>query len=669
MKKVLKSFGRYLLLDHLAQGGMAEIFRAWAPSVDGGGRLIVLKCVQPDFGQDNEFLQMFRSEIRVSIGLNHPNIVQLYDFGEVSGRPYIAMELVEGKSLKQIIQHLLQQKKLLPVEFAAYSIEQIAMGLHYAHIYRDRTTGEALNIIHRDISPQNLLISYTGNAKIIDFGIAKAASNRQTTRAGIIKGKPSYLSPEQISGEVLDGRSDVFSLGAVLWETLTGRKLFAGDSDVATIRLIDDCDRHVKPPSSLNPDVPPELDAITLKALANDREKRYKTAEEMQRALHRAIYAMKPDFDPSDFSTYLHDIFKKEIEQEHKDLQQLNMEAKAISKDDSFAAIPSLDVSDSVSGLNPVSGFDALLNNDDIPEAEESDEDETTVRSNKIPAAPGDGPSQVGNGENRAGLGGKSTGARDVDSKKASKLSLPKIDLDSDQLRHSAEAPLIGQIRGKKITGKKKLPLPRLILTGLIALAGVVYLGPLMGIPIPFMAEESQQLPEYSRPPVAENHSHPIQHNPQPAPVQKPKGALLRLNLIPAGGPISLSINGQVLNPSLPIELPLHSPLKVSIQKHGFKPVTRQLTVNSAADFPLEVRFEPEPYGLLTLHSTPTAKVQLLMKDMTWVLSSPIDGIKLPPGTYHVRLVNEILGMEKSISFRLDADKSVIQEVNLSVVR
>ena len=146
MKKVLKSFGRYLLLDHLAQGGMAEIFRAWAPSVDDGGRLVVLKCVQPDFGQDTEFLQMFRSEIRVSIGLNHPNIVQLYDFGEVDARPYIAMEFVEGKSLKQLIQHLSRDLKRLPVEFSAYAIEQVAAGLHYAHVYRDRTTYEDLNI-------------------------------------------------------------------------------------------------------------------------------------------------------------------------------------------------------------------------------------------------------------------------------------------------------------------------------------------------------------------------------------------------------------------------------------------------------------------------------------------------------------------------------------------
>ena len=328
MKKVLKKFGKYLLLDRLAQGGMAEIFRAWAPSVDGGGRLIVLKCVQPSYGQDPEFIQMFRSEIRVTMGLNHPNIVQLYDFGEADNQPFIAMELVDGKNLKQFTTRVQQRNQLLAPEYAAHIISQVAAGLHYAHSFRDRTTGIPLNIIHRDVSPQNLLIAYEGNVKIIDFGIAKASSNRQATRAGIIKGKPSYLSPEQIDGIDLDGRSDIFSLGAVLWETLTGRKLFAGNTDLEAIRMIEDCDKTVKAPSKLNPSVPPELDAIVLKALAKDREKRFKNAEEMQRALHRFVYQFKPDFDPSEFAKYFQGLFQAEIDEEQKAIRQLNVEAK-----------------------------------------------------------------------------------------------------------------------------------------------------------------------------------------------------------------------------------------------------------------------------------------------------------------------------------------------------
>src|SRR6185437_4541670 len=147
MKKVLKKFGKYLLLDRLAQGGMAEIFRAWASSLDGGGRLIALKCVQNDFGEDPEFLQMFRSEIRVTMGLNHPNIVQLYDFGEFENRPFIAMELVEGINLKQFSGRVLKKGQLMQSEYAAHVIQQAAAGLHYAHTYKDKSSGESLNIV------------------------------------------------------------------------------------------------------------------------------------------------------------------------------------------------------------------------------------------------------------------------------------------------------------------------------------------------------------------------------------------------------------------------------------------------------------------------------------------------------------------------------------------
>src|SRR5690606_11961774 len=153
--------------------------------------------------------------------------------------------------------------------------------------------------VHRDISPQNILISFEGNVKVIDFGIAKATTNIEATRAGIIKGKPSYLAPEQISGDQVDGRGDIFSLGTVLWEILTGKKLFAGDNDLAILKQSESCSSHVKPPSSLNKNIPPELDEIVLKALEKQPSKRFQTAEEVQRALHRFLYSFFPEFNPS----------------------------------------------------------------------------------------------------------------------------------------------------------------------------------------------------------------------------------------------------------------------------------------------------------------------------------------------------------------------------------
>jgi serine/threonine protein kinase len=646
MKKVLKSFGRYLLLDHLAQGGMAEIFRAWAPSVDGGGRLIVLKCVQPDFGQDVEFLQMFRSEIRVSIGLNHPNIVQLYDFGEVDGRPYIAMELVEGKSLKQLVQQLQQQQTYLPVEFSAYAIEQVAAGLHYAHAYRDRTTGENLNIIHRDISPQNLLIAYTGNVKIIDFGIAKAASNRQNTRAGIIKGKPSYLSPEQISGEVLDGRSDIFCLGTVLWETLTGRKLFAGDSDLAAIRLIDACDKHVKAPSTVNPAVSPELDAITLKALSHNRDKRFATAEEMQRALHRAVYAINPSFDPSDFSAYLHSTFKKDMEREHNELQALNVEARALLLKESLDSIPSMEASASSSFL--------------IEPKDDAGED-ATLKSRRM-SRPGT-------------MGAESTGSREIAAPDANAIEIQRPSQKKYQTvtatKHTVESDSSGA--------------PRVLLLSVLAVAAVVYLGPSFGLKIPFAGSHSGVHQKPNSPPNGALNSAqdapqdtgqsqaPAQVQVPPKPVTPPPQAahiaMVKLNLSPSGGPVSVTMNGQVVNPAAPIQVPVGLALTVVIQKDGFKPVTKQVTVTNEGDFQIDATLEPQQFGFLSLRSTPSAKIQMKMNDLSWTAETPMKEAKFPPGVYQIRLVNDLLGLEKTLSITILRDKIIQQDVDLSVVK
>src|SRR6185295_3253088 len=183
MAEVLKKFGRYFLLDHIAQGGMAEIYRARLASIDGAGRIIVIKRIQAGYGANSEFLQMFKSEIKTTMGFNHPNIVQLYDFGEEQNQPYIAMELVDGKNLRQFISKCNELKQGFPIPLAVYIAEQTASGLYYAHTYKDKITGDPLNIVHRDISPQNILISYEGNVKVIDFGIAKATTNVENTRA------------------------------------------------------------------------------------------------------------------------------------------------------------------------------------------------------------------------------------------------------------------------------------------------------------------------------------------------------------------------------------------------------------------------------------------------------------------------------------------------------
>lgn len=331
MAEMMKKFGKYFLLDQIAQGGMAEIYRARMATSEVGGRLLAIKRIIQSYSANPEFVKMFESEIKTIGAFTHPNIVQLYDFGKEQGMLYIAMEYVDGKNLRQFISRFGELKTPFPVEAAVYILEQCAHGMAYAHGFKDKFSGKSMNIVHRDISPQNILISYDGAVKVIDFGIAKAdEENREATRAGVIKGKPSYLSPEQIAGEELDGRSDIFALGIVFWELLAGRKCFQADNDFAVLKLIENCNTHVKPPSMYNPKVPKELDAIVMKCLQKNRDQRYGTSEELQRALHKFLYQFAPDFNPADLAYYARDMFKNEIVEDRKKLLKLNEKAEQL---------------------------------------------------------------------------------------------------------------------------------------------------------------------------------------------------------------------------------------------------------------------------------------------------------------------------------------------------
>ena len=325
-RRVLKKFDQYLLLDCIAIGGMAEIFRARPMKSGGAGRILVIKRIIKDYSEKPEFRAMFKSEIKALMGMNHPNITQLHDYGKARNTLFIAMEYVEGKSLRQILRGLKKKGDRLPVAWAVHICEQVARGLHYAHQFRNRATGEYLSLVHRDVTPQNILVSFEEGTKIIDFGIAKAKTNLEDTLSGIIKGKPNYVSPEQIAGKKLDPRSDIFSLGTVLWEALAGRKLFAVKKDKSgfdTMKLIESCEKYIKPPSSYNPLVSPGLDEVVLKMLQKDREKRYQTAEDVQRDLHRLLYSEFPDFNPADLKERLHILFHEDIEKDRKWIQYL----------------------------------------------------------------------------------------------------------------------------------------------------------------------------------------------------------------------------------------------------------------------------------------------------------------------------------------------------------
>jgi serine/threonine protein kinase len=282
-------FGKYTLLRKLAVGGMAELFLAIQRSVAGFEKLIVIKRILPAMNQDRAFIDMLLHEARIAATLSHPNIVQIFDVGQVDGIYFIAMEHVHGEDLRSIVRQM--KKKAVndfPLEHAISIVLGMCAGLAYAHDKRD-LDGTALNIVHRDISPQNVVVTFTGDVKIVDFGIAKsdARLNNEDSKSGKLKGKVPYMSPEQARGEPIDWRSDIFAAGVMLFELTTGKRLFKGQSEFETLKLI--CERDYPLPSQVREGYPIELEYIVMKALSKDRAKRYQSAREMQAALEEFV--------------------------------------------------------------------------------------------------------------------------------------------------------------------------------------------------------------------------------------------------------------------------------------------------------------------------------------------------------------------------------------------
>lgn len=309
----VKQFGRYQLVDRLAVGGMAEIFLARQLGVEGFEKPVVLKRIRPELGRKPSFVTMFLNEARLSAQLSHPNVAQIYDLGRHEDSYFIAMEYVFGRDMRRVIPKAESQGIPFPLVYATKIASQICEGLYYAH-QRTDAYGNPLGIVHRDITPENIVVSFDGTVKILDFGIAKAANTVEQTRAGEIKGKLSYMSPEQCTGRPLDHRSDLFSLGVVLYEWITGFKLFTGESDVAVLKAI--TDGRIYRPSYFKSDIPEPIEEILMRALEKDPERRYQTAWEMQADLDR--FLAENEFTPSNthLANFLRQVFADEIDDE-----------------------------------------------------------------------------------------------------------------------------------------------------------------------------------------------------------------------------------------------------------------------------------------------------------------------------------------------------------------
>src|SRR5713226_897970 len=308
-----QQYGKYLLLDRLAVGGMAEIFLARQTGVEGFEKTVVLKRIRPHLGDKKSFVRMFLNEAKLAAQLNHPNIIQIHDLGKVGDSYFIAMEYLFGRDMRRVIPKAEQQGIAFPIVYACKIASQVLEGLYYAHQKAD-LQGQPLGIVHRDVTPENIFVSFDGGVKVLDFGIAKAANQVEMTRAGEIKGKLSYMSPEQCMGKPLDHRSDIFSLGVVLYEWVTGFKLFTGESDVAVLKSI--TDGKIYKPSYFKADVPEQIEQILMRALEKDPEQRYQTAWEMQYDLDK--FLANNEFTPSNqhLATFMKQLFADEMDAE-----------------------------------------------------------------------------------------------------------------------------------------------------------------------------------------------------------------------------------------------------------------------------------------------------------------------------------------------------------------
>jgi len=308
--------GRYQILKKLATGDVADVLLARATGLEGFARHVVIKCIRSDLAGEQRLVQAFLEEARIAASLHHQNIVQVHDIGEQDGAYFFAMEYVHGEDVRQLLAKVRERNEQVPLQTVVAIITATAAGLHHAHEQRN-PAGEHLGLVHRDVCPANILLGYDGSVKLVDFGMAKAALRSQKTASGSLKGKASYMSPEQCMGKPVDRRTDTFALGIVLYELLTARRLFKGVNEFLTMAAI--VEGAVPPPSSYRSDLPAALDEIAARALAREPQVRYQTAEDLRAALERFAIDAQLRTSNKALSDYFTTLFGQRLEPWHAD--------------------------------------------------------------------------------------------------------------------------------------------------------------------------------------------------------------------------------------------------------------------------------------------------------------------------------------------------------------
>ena len=318
------AFGRFLLLRRLSRGGMGEIFLSKVGEIEAFEKLIIIKKILPNLVENQDFIARFVDEAQVAIKLNHANIAAVYEVGRVEGEYFLALEYVEGRDLRRLMQRCREQRVRLPVDLCLFVARELAAGLAYAHRRTD-ARGRPLELVHCDISPPNVMVSFEGEVKVIDFGIARSALRTAGSNPNMGFGKFGYMAPEQLlRGGVIDRRTDIYAAGVVLYELLTGERLyqFPDGTDYRQIaRTV--CQGRYTPPSQRDPALDPALDAIVARALATRQEDRYQAAEELRDALQAKMYQMNPTISADSLAQVMRELFGAEHEREQKELDSL----------------------------------------------------------------------------------------------------------------------------------------------------------------------------------------------------------------------------------------------------------------------------------------------------------------------------------------------------------
>lgn len=326
-----RQFGKYTLLRAIASGGMAKVYLAIQRAVAGFEKLVVIKRILPELSRDQAFVEMLLTEARTAATLNHPNVVQTFDVGEFEGTYFIAMEHINGEDIRSVVRAMKRAGVTeFPLEHTLSIILGVCGGLAYAHEKKD-LEGNALNIVHRDVSPQNVLITFSGDVKVVDFGIAKSteAAVIESTQAGQLKGKVPYMSPEQASGQDIDHRSDIFAVGIMLFELTTGRRLFKAKSEFETLKLI--CEREYPRPSQIRPGYPAQLEQVVMKALAKDPDQRYQSARDMQADLEAFVRQDRIAVSAVSLANWMKMLFEDKIAEQKEALQDVKQLADVIA--------------------------------------------------------------------------------------------------------------------------------------------------------------------------------------------------------------------------------------------------------------------------------------------------------------------------------------------------